>query len=372
MLRLHGLKERQLHDGKRRFTALEARLDDLLDEQVQPRVEAYRSRTAIRARGASRRAATWAMAGLLLAFVIGGAAAAATLRAVSRPLALLSAAAARIGTGDLSQPVGRLPTAEFDRLAVSFDRMAAELASTRSQLEQARDAAEAASRRKSEFVSEVSHELRTPLTAIRAALGLLSATASTGLPPAADRMLELAKRNSERLGHLIDDTLDLDRIEAGADELDPLPLAAAALVDAALDATRARAEARGVALEELSDRTRVLGDRPKLERVLINLISNAVKYGPSGSAVVVRAAPVDGYCRFEVEDRGPGIPEAHQPRIFQRFARAGGEKDPGGTGLGLALARAIVERHGGVIGFESRPGLTRFWFTVPRDPETQA
>ena len=106
--------------------------------------------------------------------------------------------------------------------------------------------------------------------------------------------------------------------------------------------------------------------------MLINLVSNAVKYAPPGSVVALRALDAEGACRFEVEDGGAGIPVSHQPRIFQRFARAGGADDPGGTGLGLALARALVELHGGHIGFDSRPGRTRFWFTLPLAVENSA
>jgi signal transduction histidine kinase len=363
--------ESQLESGVRRFSGLEAAVDTLLDRTVQPRVEARRAETASRARRTAREAVSWAVAGLLLATLVGVTVAAAALRAVSRPLRILTAAADRLRDGHFEHPVGHLPTAEFDRLASSFDRMSFELSAARGELERARDRAEDASRRKTEFVSEVSHELRTPLTAIRAALGLLGS--SGGLPAGAERLVELARRNSERLGRLIDETLDLDRIEAGADEHRPEPCDPAAIVAGALDATRARAEERGVVIrEECVTAQPILADPARTERVLINLVSNAVKYAPPGSEVLVACGDEPDGCRFEVVDRGPGIPESHQPRIFQRFARAGGSADPGGTGLGLALARAIVERHGGRIGFDSRPGETRFWFTIPHAASGEA
>lgn len=364
VVRILALEDRK-QEAQQRFTGAEARLDSILDHRIQPEVEAHRAAIAARARRTTRQAAAWALAGLLAAGLLAVLVARATLRAVTRPLRALLAASERVRQGRFDQPIGALPTAEFSRLASSFDSMSTELAGALRDLEEARDAAEDASRRKSEFVSEVSHELRTPLTAVRAALGLLSATAGA-LPPASARLIEVARRNTEWLGRLIDDTLDLDRLEAGGEDLHPAALPAGAVVAAALEATRARAEERRVALRENAADLPLWAEERLVERVLINLVSNAVKYAPPGSEVVIRArAAGEGMVRFEVEDGGPGIPAAHQPRIFQRFARAGGSDDPGGTGLGLALARAIVEQHGGRIGFESVPGRTLFWFTVP-------
>jgi PAS domain S-box-containing protein len=230
------------------------------------------------------------------------------------------------------------------------------------------------SRMKNEFVSTVSHELRTPLTAIRGSLGLLEAGTSGPLVPASHKLVRLARVNSERLIRLINDMLDLDKIEAGKLDLRRSPIVASELVTATLDGIRGMAIESGIAFESSVTASQCVdGDRDRVVQVLTNLVSNAVKFSPKEGTVRVTAldcANGDGtpMVRFTVENQGPGIVAADLLRLFRRFQQLDGSdsRRHGGTGLGLAISKAIVEQHGGRIGVESEPGVvTRFWFEMP-------
>jgi PAS domain S-box-containing protein len=228
---------------------------------------------------------------------------------------------------------------------------------------------------KNEFVSTVSHELRTPLTSIRGSLGLIAAGAAGALPEKARSLLEIAYKNSERLVGLVNDILDIEKIESGRMEFRHDRLEAGVLVEQAVEANQAYAAQHEV---EYRITTRpdlplpVQGDADRLIQVLTNLLSNAAKFSPAGSTIKVAVELLAGLggrqARISVRDRGAGIPEEFRSRIFQRFAQADASdvRRKGGTGLGLSIAKAIVERHGGRIGFEpAEGGGTRFWFTLP-------
>ena len=221
---------------------------------------------------------------------------------------------------------------------------------------------------KSEFVSTVSHELRTPLTAIRGSLGLLEGGGVTHLPPKALNLLRIARNNCDRLVRLLNDMLDLDKIEAGKLTLRTVPLEPAEVVGAALDELRPMADQRAIALvEDLSPAPSVSGDRDRLIQVLTNLVSNAIKFSPTGATVTVSISADDQGVRFSVHNPGPGIAAQDMPRLFGRFQQLDGSdrRRHGGTGLGLAIAKAIVEQHEGTIGVESDPDAgTTFWFVL--------
>ena len=221
---------------------------------------------------------------------------------------------------------------------------------------------------KSEFVSTVSHELRTPLTAIRGSLGLLEGGGVTNLPPKALNLLRIARNNCDRLVRLLNDMLDLDKIEAGKLALRAVPLEPAEVVGAALDELRPMADQRAIALvEDLSPVSPVTGDRDRLIQVLTNLVSNAIKFSPAAATVTVSITAVEHGVRFAVHNPGPGIAPHDMPRLFGRFQQLDGSdrRRHGGTGLGLAIAKAIVEQHEGTIGVESDPGAgTTFWFVL--------
>jgi len=226
-------------------------------------------------------------------------------------------------------------------------------------------------RMKSEFVSTVSHELRTPLTSIRGALGLVLGKASSDLTPKARQLLETANRNSERLTLLINDILDLEKIESGHLRFTLKPLDLTALARQALQANEGYAQQHAVHLRLRAEAPQapIRGDEHRLLQVFANLLSNAIKYSPEGGKVVVSIQPSGNtHFRISVQDRGRGIPAAFRDQIFQRFAQADSSdtREKGGTGLGLSITKAIIERHDGCIGYDSQEGAgTEFFFELP-------
>jgi PAS domain S-box-containing protein len=225
-------------------------------------------------------------------------------------------------------------------------------------------------RMKSEFVSTVSHELRTPLTSIRGALSLLQGKHGAALPEKGQHLLDMAKRNSERLTLLINDILDLEKIESGSLALEFKALDLAQLAQQALDANEGYAHQHGVrlVLARLPQGAMVQGDEHRLLQVFANLLSNAVKYSPNEGEVVVSVARRDTRYRVSVKDHGRGIPAEFRSRMFQRFAQADSSdtREKGGTGLGLSVTKAIVERHGGTLDFASELGAgSEFFFDLP-------
>jgi len=225
-------------------------------------------------------------------------------------------------------------------------------------------------RMKSEFISTVSHELRTPLTSIRGSLGLILGKSADMLPVKARKMLEMATRNSERLTLLINDILDLEKIESGSLVFEFRTLDLLALCRQAIEDNEGYAREHQVRLKLVSilGQAYVSGDEHRLLQVFANLISNAVKYSPQDGEVTISVAILDGSYRIEVRDQGTGIPEEFRSRIFQRFAQADSSdtREKGGTGLGLSITKAIVERHDGTIDYESEQGKgTVFHFELP-------
>jgi two-component system phosphate regulon sensor histidine kinase PhoR len=212
-----------------------------------------------------------------------------------------------------------------------------------------------------DFVANVSHELRTPVTAVRSAAETLRDSALKDPDPkAAERFADIIVRNSERLQNLIEDLLELSRLESNEFKLkrDKVDLALVASLVMAL--FRERAERKGIALvtDIPAGAPAIETDQRALEQVLANLIDNAVKYCPQGSSVTLRAANGDGMVKLTVEDTGPGISEAHLPRLFERFYRvdAGRSRDVGGTGLGLSIVKHMVEAMGGDVTVRSTVG----------------
>ena len=223
-------------------------------------------------------------------------------------------------------------------------------------------------RMKDEFVSVVSHELRTPLTAIRGSLGLLAAGKAGEVPERGQRMLDIAVQNTDRLIRLINDILDLERIESGKVAMEQRPVNAAELAHNAAEVMLPMAERAGVGLFVEAEAVRLLADADRILQVLTNLISNAVKFSPPGGSVEVRVRPAEGEARFRVADQGRGIPEDRLESIFERFQQvdSSDSRQKGGTGLGLAICRTIVTQHGGRIWAESAPGEgSTFHFTIP-------
>lgn len=215
-------------------------------------------------------------------------------------------------------------------------------------------------RLKNEFLSTVSHELRTPLTSIRGSLGLVADGALGKLPEEAERMLDIARRNSEHLTHLINDLLDMEKMAAGAMRFDMEEADITALAEEALAVNRVYGEARQVSLHLVSrlDGVRVWVDVRRFQQVMANLLSNAVKFSAEGGQVEIALSRRLGFARVLVRDHGIGVPAHFHDRIFGKFAQADASdsREQGGTGLGLAITRELVQRMGGRIGFESRAG----------------
>jgi PAS domain S-box-containing protein len=225
-------------------------------------------------------------------------------------------------------------------------------------------------RLKNEFVSTVSHELRTPLTSIAGSLDLIGAGAAGEVPAQAATLVEIARKNSRRLVRLINDILDVEKIESGQMTLDFRRHNLRELISGSVESTRAYAREYGVEYRIIANdaEATVYGDADRLTQVLTNLLSNAAKFSPSGRMVDVTLTRDGDQARVEVRDYGPGIPEEFRDRIFQRFAQADSSdtRNKGGTGLGLAIAKSLVERHGGRIGFDTERGQgTSFWFALP-------
>ena len=226
----------------------------------------------------------------------------------------------------------------------------------------ARDATERlqVDRMKNEFVATVSHELRTPLTSIAGSLGLLSGGAAGIIPAKALRLIGIARTNSERLIRLINEMLDIEKIESGKIALDLRPINLSVLIDSAISEIRTFAEHHDVkiAFSRCPRQWIVRADSDRLLQVLTNLMSNAIKFSTAGETVTVMVEAVEDRYRINVSDHGPGIDEEFRSRIFSKFAQADSttSRDKGGTGLGLSIVQELVGRMNGTVGFDSIPG----------------
>jgi PAS domain S-box-containing protein len=229
----------------------------------------------------------------------------------------------------------------------------------------------AAERLKNEQISVVSHELRTPLTSMRSALGLLVGGQVGRLPEKGHRLLDIAVRNTDRLIRLINDILDLERLDSGHIPLTRVWCDVGELMTEAADGVRAMAEQAGVVLEVLPSDTRLWADPDRLLQVMLNLLANAIKFSPpSGGTVWIDATQADGELMLRVRDEGCGIRPDKLETIFDRFVQVGDgdAHKKGGTGLGLAICRGIVRQHGGHIWAESTVGAgTTLCVALPND-----
>ena len=220
---------------------------------------------------------------------------------------------------------------------------------------------------KNDIVATVAHEFRTPLTSLRMAVHLCTEQVAGPLTDKQAELLHAAREDCDRLQGMVDDFLDLSRIESGRVELYPLPSEVSALIKNALEDSKADADLKGINLSAALPlpSVSVLADHDRIGHVFSNLIGNAVRHTPKGGSITLGAQAVDGSVRFIVADTGTGIAKEYQERVFEKFYRVP-ESGPKGTGLGLYIAKEIVRAHGGEIGVASEPekGCT-FWFTLP-------
>ena len=213
---------------------------------------------------------------------------------------------------------------------------------------------------KDEFVSVVSHELRTPLTSIKASLGLLARGAAGPVPEPAQELLDIGLRNLDRLIRMVEDLLDLAKIERGSEPPVLGEVSAETVTECALQTVCALAESRQVKIEANGEMSTidVVADPDRLEQVLVNVLSNAIKFSPAGGTVHLRWRLMDCWAECVIADRGPGIPADQLEAIFDKFRQIGSAstRQHGGAGLGLAISRQLVEAFGGKIWAESEPG----------------
>jgi signal transduction histidine kinase len=267
-------------------------------------------------------------------------------RRLSGPVRQMEQATRRIAAGDLDVRLGEFPADEVRRLAQSIDHMAARL----KHLETAR----------AQFIAEVSHDLRTPLTAIKGLLVNLIDAAGPDERPA----LEIAERETDRLIRLVNQLLDFSRWQGGQLKLDHRTVDIGEIARDAVALCEVRASHRNVALcaEIPIDLPQVSADADRLQRVILNLLDNAIRFTPGGGQVTLAVKQDGAGIEVSVQDTGRGMSETERARAFEPYYRGEG----GGAGLGLTIARAIVEAHGGQMGVESDPGQgSRVWFVLP-------
>jgi len=273
-------------------------------------------------------------------------------RGMTQPLRDMAAAVRRMEVGDYTARVETRSRDEVGQLATAFNRMSAEL--------------ELLERSRRDLVANVSHELKTPITAIRAHLENLA----DGIEQPDRETMQVMLNQTERLGRLVDQLLDLSKLESGevALQIEPMPLAP--VIDQVLSEFSVGRAVTDVELDaQVPDDLLVEADRERIHQVVFNLVDNAVRFTPPGGAVTIRAWREDDRVGVEVSDTGVGVAPEHLSRLFERFYRADPARsrdDGGGTGIGLAIARSIVEGHGGRIVATSEPGRgATFTFDLP-------
>ncbi len=273
-------------------------------------------------------------------------------RGMTQPLRDMAAAAKRMETGEYGVRVQTASRDEVGRLATAFNRMSGELENLET------------SRR--DLVANVSHELKTPITAIRAHLENLL----DGVERPDPQLLQVMLTQTERLGRLVEQLLDLSKLESGEVPLRRSDVALPPLVDRVISEIEVARPACGVQIRPSlpPGLPHVDADPERVHQVLFNLVDNAVRFTGRGGDVIVSAGRRNGFVEVRVSDTGSGIAPEHLPRLFERFYRAdtARSRDDGGTGIGLAIARSVVEAHGGQIRAESRVGEgSVFTFELP-------
>jgi signal transduction histidine kinase len=287
-----------------------------------------------------------------------------------RRLEALEAATERLGAGDLGARAPERGGDEIARVARAFNRMAGDLAARE-------QAIRTSDRLRRQMFADVSHELKTPLTAMRGYLETLRMKEIVLDAETRERYLQTVERETMRLETLVKDLLDLARYENFVAALDLRPFAAERLLALVMQRHEHEAGTNGITLraEVTEAADQIVADPDRLEQALDNFVANALRHTPPGGTVTLSAAAAGDRLELTVADTGEGIPAEHLPHVFDRFykvdsSRVSGAVGTFGSGLGLSIARAIVERHGGSIDVTSRPGDTRFTIVLPHALET--
>ena len=321
-----------------------------------------------------------------------------TLRVMGRPLARLQEAMTQVRQGKFHRIQVSTTGDEIEDLGESFNKMIDELVATHEEIRQHRELLEerirqrtedlekatrsalAASQAKSEFLANMSHELRTPMNGL---LGMLDVVLDSKLDSEQKEQLEIAQRCAYALLALLNDILDLSKIEAGKMMIERVPFNVRTIIQDCVKASQARAAQKGIQLTCEVDQyapEEILGDPLRIRQIAANLLSNAVKFTDHGHVIVrLRAVPLAGVngptgklaMKIEVSDTGPGIEKEKLPLIFDKFTQADGSitRKYGGTGLGLAITKRLVEMHDGKLEVESQVGKgSTFTVTMPCEP----
>ena len=337
-------------------------------------------------------AALWRTAALLVVFLLVAIVTSVLLaRNLAKPIEAVQVAAAKIGAGSFDERIEVNSRDELGALADEFNQMAGRLQASRAGLEQkvqertqelgtalaelddkSREL-EIVSRHKSEFLANMSHELRTPLNAISGFSQVLRKGLYGDINDKQAEYLDDILASARHLLSLIDDVLDLAKVEAGLIDLQIVPFFLPTTLERAVNIMRegaARDDGIGISLSAAPDVATVVGDERRIRQVVFNLLSNAVKFTPAGGTIDVTVERADGEVRVCVSDEGPGVATEDQARIFEEFQQAAAGRQHGeGTGLGLALSKRLVELHGGRIWVDSEVGRgSRFVFTLPVAP----
>jgi len=285
-------------------------------------------------------------------------------RSVAGPVRAVADGASRLAGGELSHRLPDAGSGEIGNLTRSFNEMAAGLQASHAELERQNSRLRESERLKTDLISIVSHELRTPLASV---IGFTSLLLQRDFDVDTRRhYLGIVDAQARRLASLLEDFLDVQKIEAGRLDLAEELVDMASLMDDQRE-LYARQSPRHRLELDLERPLRVRGDRERLAQVVGNLLSNAIKYSPEGGTVEIEGARSDDSVRISVRDEGLGIAPQQQGRIFTKFFRGeAGASGIGGTGLGLAFSREVVEAHGGRIGFDSAVGRgSTFWLELP-------
>jgi signal transduction histidine kinase len=290
-------------------------------------------------------------------------------RPARRRLKALEAAAERLGSGDLSARAPESGGDEIASVAHAFNRMAVELA--------ARDEAlRTVDRQRRQMLADVSHELKTPLTAMRGYLETLQMPQVELDAPTRERYFQTLERETRRLDRIVQDLVDLARLENGVGTLDVRVFALERLFDHVVQRHDQDARAReiGLRVSVAPEVDQVLGDPDRLEQVVENLVANALRHTPPGGHIELCGRAEHDAVVLTVADSGAGIAPEHLPYVFERFYKvdAARTRDANGSGLGLSIAKAIVERHRGSIQVTSVPGRTAFTIVLPRQQVERA
>jgi signal transduction histidine kinase len=285
-------------------------------------------------------------------------------RPAKRRLEELEQATQRLGAGDLTARASERGADEIAHVALGFNRMAGELA-------RRDEALRTSDRLRRQMLADVSHELKTPLTAMRGYVETLRMADVTLDGVTRKRCLDTLERETGRLDRIVKDLLDLARLENGVGSLDVRVFATSRVFEHVVDRHEHEATARHIRLTTrvTQGADQMIGDPDRIEQVIENLVANALRHTPDGGSIEVYAETVGDSIGLSVVDSGEGIPPEHVPHVFNRFykvdqARANGAT---GSGLGLSIAKAIIERHAGTIDVTSAPGRTAFTIRLPQD-----